>query len=156
MRIRHIFMFGLPDSKIWYTLPHKQHNFRKTNLLNTKCFDFLYKYCLKYFSFYEELNEIWSNTYIGLLVTYLLSLSDFNESLTISGGTRWCNGWGTALQTGRSRVRFPVVSLDFLIGIILPAAIWPWGQLNLQQNWVPGIFPGGKSGRCVGLTTLPP
>ena len=25
-----------------------------------------------------------------------------------------------------------------------------------QQGWVPGIFPGGKGDRCVGLTTLPP
>ena len=30
-------------------------------------------------------------------------------------------GWGTALQVGRSRVRFPVVSLEFFIDIILPA-----------------------------------
>jgi hypothetical protein len=33
---------------------------------------------------------------------------------------------GTALQVGRSRVRFPI-SLDFFIDIILPAALWPWG-----------------------------
>jgi hypothetical protein len=64
-------------------------------------------------------------------------------------------GSGTALQAGRSRVRFPMVSLDFFIDINLPAAIWPSGRLNLQQKWVPGMFPGGKGGRCVGLTTSP-
>ena len=45
--------------------------------------------------------------------------------------------WGTALQVGRSRVRFPVVSLEFFIDINLIAALWPWG-------------------RWVGLMTLPP
>jgi len=33
----------------------------------------------------------------------------------------------TALQVGRSRVRFPMVSLEFFIDIILPAALWPCG-----------------------------
>jgi len=41
--------------------------------------------------------------YIGFHVKYLLIL-----------GTRGgAVGWGTALQAGRSRVRFPMVSLDF-------------------------------------------
>jgi hypothetical protein len=39
---------------------------------------------------------------------------------------------------------------------ILPAALWPWGWLNLKQKCVSGIFSGGKGGQCLGLTTLPP
>jgi len=37
-------------------------------------------------------------------------------------------GWGTALQAGRPRDQFPVVSLEFFIDIILPTALWPWGS----------------------------
>ena len=40
-------------------------------------------------------------------------------------------GWGTTLQAGRSRVRFPMVSLEFFIDIIHPAALWPWGPHSL-------------------------
>jgi len=38
--------------------------------------------------------------------------------------------------------RNPMVSLEFFIGIILPAVVWSWVLLSLQQKWVPGIFPG--------------
>ena len=65
-------------------------------------------------------------------------------------------GTGAVLQIGRSLVRFQMVSLEFFIDIILPIALWPWGRLSLWQKWVPGGFPGGKGGRCVGLATLPP
>jgi len=63
-------------------------------------------------------------------------------------------GWDSALQVGRSLVWFPILS--FLIGIILPAALWSWVWLCLLQKWVSRIFPTGKGGRCVGMTTLTP
>jgi hypothetical protein len=38
-------------------------------------------------------------------------------------------GGGPVLQAGRSQVRFPTVSLEFFIDIILPAALWHYGTL---------------------------
>jgi len=40
-------------------------------------------------------------------------------------------GQGTALQALSSRVRFPIVSLEFFIDIILPILLWPWRRLSL-------------------------
>ena len=37
----------------------------------------------------------------------------------------------TYLKEDRSRVRFPMVSLEFFSDITLPVALWPWGRLSL-------------------------
>jgi hypothetical protein len=40
-------------------------------------------------------------------------------------------GRGTALEAGRLRVQFPIVSLEFFIDSILPVAVWYWGRVRL-------------------------
>ena len=49
-------------------------------------------------------------------------------------------GWGTSLQVGRSRVRYPVVL----------------GSTEPRTNEYQEYFQGCKGGRCVGLRNLPP
>ena len=52
---------------------------------------------------------------------------------------------------------FPMVSLEFFINIILPAALWPMGVDSASnRNEYQEYFLGGKGGRCLRLTTLPP
>jgi hypothetical protein len=64
------------------------------------------------------------------------------------GGRDGAVGWGTALQTGTSRVRYPMVSLEFFTG--------PGVDSASNRNEYQESFLEGKGGRCVGLTTLPP
>jgi hypothetical protein len=59
------------------------------------------------------------------------------------------------LQDGRSRVRFPMRSLDFSIYLTLSAALWPWATQPLTEMSTRNL-PGGKGRPRVRLTTLPP
>jgi hypothetical protein len=49
-----------------------------------------------------------------------------------------------------------MVSLELSIDIFLPAALWSWGDSASNRNEYQKYFLGGKGGRCLGLTTLPP
>ena len=59
---------------------------------------------------------------------YMTHHLNFLSLLNTQGARGGEVGWGTALQVGRSRVRSPMVYLEFFIDIILLAALWPWGR----------------------------
>jgi hypothetical protein len=61
------------------TLFHIWHDFRKV-IEHKMCFDFLYSFSPKHFSFCKEVNEVRSKMYTDLHVKYALFLLDFNET----------------------------------------------------------------------------
>jgi hypothetical protein len=62
----------------------------------------------------------------------------------------------TMLQAGRSRVRFPMKSLDFIVYLILPATLWPWVDSASDRNEYQESSWGVNGCRRVRLTTSPP
>jgi len=95
----------------------------------------------RFFSFSKTLNRVLEPTKpIHLVLLFFHAKSH--------GGAV---GWGTALQPGRSRIRFPIVSLDSFRPHCGPGV----GSAS-NRNEYQEYFLGGKGGRCVGLTTLPP
>ena len=62
--------------------------------------------------------------------------------------------WGTALQAGRSWVRFPMVSLEFFIDSLSGRTMALGSTQPLTEMSTRTISWGVKGGRCVGLTTL--
>jgi hypothetical protein len=71
VRFHNIFLHYLKNGRI-----------KKQKIEHKMCvFDLLYKFCLKHFSFQEDLSEIWSEKYVGLHAKYTLFLSFFNATL---------------------------------------------------------------------------
>ena len=52
------------------------------------------------------------------------------------------------------KVRIPMASLEFVIDIILPAALWPRVNSASNRNEFHKCVLGAKSGRCVGMKPL--
>jgi hypothetical protein len=85
------------------------------------------------------------------------SMTKFCSLLDVNNGPRGSEvGWGTMLQTGRSRDQIPTRSLDFSIKVILPAVLWPWVDSASNRNEYQDSSRGVKGGRRVRLTTSPP
>jgi hypothetical protein len=82
--------------------------------------------CNKYFIRFE-CDRLYSILFIVLYFYYMLLYLNILQIRARRGAV----GCGTAVQAGRSRVRFPMVSLELFISIILLAALWPWGRLSL-------------------------
>jgi hypothetical protein len=78
MRMHHIFYGILRRS-------HKRPDFREKGFEHKMCIDFLYKFCLKLFSF-QELNSVRSKIFIDLQVKHPLFLLHFKESWSGFGG----------------------------------------------------------------------
>jgi hypothetical protein len=53
-----IISVSCPALEYFSKLSHKRDDFQKKTLLKKKCFDFLYKFYLKYFSFQLEFSQI--------------------------------------------------------------------------------------------------
>jgi hypothetical protein len=60
MRMCHVLLFSVACSVLQHfpTLSHKRHDFRKKCYRIYVCFNFLYNFNLKHFSFKEEISEI--------------------------------------------------------------------------------------------------
>jgi hypothetical protein len=89
-----------------------------------------------------------------VLFRFCFVLRDIWKHYFITRGTRW---W-SLLRHCATRRKFAGSIPDGVTGIFYlhnPSGRSMALRLTHEQKWVLEIFPGGKGGRCIGLTTLP-
>ena len=79
----------------------------------------------------------------------------FSRRTLLTGARGGAVGWCTSLQTGRSRFRFSIMSLELFIDIILPAVLGPAIDSTCNRNEYHEYFMWGEGGRCLRRTSLP-
>jgi len=63
---------------------------------------------------------------------HTLCIIYFSQNLNRRSGAAGC---AIPLQSGESRIRFPIVFLEFFLDINLRAKLRPWDRLSLWQKW---------------------
>ena len=97
------------------------HGYEQDNLLNS-----FYTQCIsKWHRHIASGSHVFFGQFKIKFLSYILKLGNLTHLRHGSGTRRGAVGWGTALQAGRSRVPFPMVSMQFFIDIILPAVLSP-------------------------------
>jgi len=80
-----------------------------------------------------------------------------NISLAFLGGVRWRSWLRHCSITRKVAGSISDGVIAIFIDIALPAELWHWDGLSASnRNEYQEYLQGGKGGRCVGLTTLPP
>jgi hypothetical protein len=92
--------------------------------------------------------EVELHAFLALLPESKLIKGEFSKDLgpllLLIGARGSAVGRGTALQAGRSRVQFPMVSLEFFIDIILsPAGVDSAPNRNDYQEYFMGVKAAG-------------